>query len=190
MSATRSSVGIVAGSWYTSELDITSQLRDLVPNGSVDDVHHSFDRDVEHEIRLGIEVFRPVDEGEMTENVDVLTRARHDLSVADVALDQFDMIGKVNQASGSASRIVVEHANGVAAGGQSSHQGTAEKSRSPRDQIPAGGQRGAFPPIAIASGIRTATVARWDLPRLKACLTPHMNHLRYSNTQGPREKDD
>jgi hypothetical protein len=77
----------------------------------VDDIDHPAHADIENKIGLAVEEFRAVDEGEVMDFVHAL-RCLLDLGgIADIAVDEFDILCDLCEPARASARIIIEHAH-------------------------------------------------------------------------------
>ncbi len=108
---------------------------------AVDDVERATYGDVDHELRLLVEVAGAVDRAQMRDAVDALAGAGGDIRVADIAGHHLDTVGDIDEPARVTAPMVVEHADACAVAHQPPHQRRAEKSAAPRHEIAARAHR-------------------------------------------------
>jgi hypothetical protein len=80
---------------------------------SVDDIDHPAHANIENEIRLTVEEFRTVDEGEVMDFVHALRCLPNLSGIADIAGHEFNIFRDLREAVRTSARIVIEHADAM-----------------------------------------------------------------------------
>ena len=103
------------------------EIADSLGAARVQHVEHAAYADIEHQLRMAIEMPGAIDRRQMGHAVDAVRGGAHRTRVADVGLDEFQHAGKIAQTPARAAPTVVEHAHAVAIGDKSAYQGGTQE---------------------------------------------------------------
>src|SRR5271163_4557180 len=101
----------------------------------VNDVDHALGAHLEYQIRMLVEVFGTVDEGQMMHGIDAFHGPLDEVAGTYIADHQFHIAGHLAQAPLRAARIVVEDAHAMTALQQAQYQSRPYESGSASDEI-------------------------------------------------------
>src|SRR6185312_12794794 len=113
------------------------QCADIPVAACIDDIDHAAHADIQHQIRLRVEKLSAVDESKMVDLVDALCCLVEYGSIANIAGDEFNIIGDLGKAAKVSARIVVEDANMVAGFEQGFDKPGADETAAARNQYAA-----------------------------------------------------